>query len=123
MPATILRSLGLDLLAYQVQGRIRNTLISTRAMVSPVTGGVISNIQKLMAVSEVYTFAPSAVMSSLVIKSSAPVSVLVTFARTPTNTTATINCNGLLVLTDQIVSAVITNPSTLLTVDISIASI
>ena len=121
MPATILRSLGLDLLAYQVQGRIRNTLVSTRAMINPANG-VVSNVQKLMAVSEVYTFAP-ATMSAFVLRTSAPVSVLVTFARTPTNTTITMNCNGLLVLTDQIVSAVITNPSALATVDISIASI
>lgn len=119
---TILRSLGLDLLAYQVHGRIRNTIVSARTILNPVNG-TITNIQKLMAVSEVLTFTPPAITAGFVMRSSELVTVAVTLSRTPSNVVATLNCNGLLVLTDAVVSAVITNPSATLTADISIASI
>lgn len=118
----ILKSLGLDLLAYQIHGRIRNTLVSARTILSP-TDGTISNVQKLLAVSGVLTFAPPAVMTALVIRSSAKVTLVVTLSRTPTNTVVNLECNGLLVLTDSVISVVVTNPSALVTVDVSIVSI
>lgn len=117
------RGLALDLLAWQTQGRIRNSLLSARSVITPESG-TISNTQRILAVSEVFAVPLTGIAKALVIRCSALLNITVTLDRPlATDVVFVTNCTGLLVITDDVQAVSITNPSATATVDVSIVTI
>jgi len=115
--------LAFDLLAYQVHGKIRSTLLSARDIVTP-DAGTITNIQRVLQPNDVLVVPLSSVLSALAIRSSGGIQIDMTVARgtDPDVVLPAINSTGLTVITDTVKAVTVTNVSSV-AVDLSIVSI